>query len=397
MNFIFLLSTCCFIGSLSLRLLDPVVPQIARDLHVTPETVALLSTAFLTSYAISQPFVGSVADAYGKVRVIKICTAALAAMLVVMTFAPSIEVLYAARIAGGVFAGGVFTVALAIVGDRVEAGQRQIAMSNLIMASQTAQLFGIIGCGLVASVLGWRVAVAVAAVTAIAAGLLLERNLKPRADAPRYPFNLRRLGTSFMTLVRAPRTSTCYAGVLFDGMAVTGAIPLIAILLEQRGEGGLQEAAFVISGFGCGGLLYTLTVRWLLERAGGMLNMLRLGGIICAVGLAGIAQGGPWPLQMAEFVVAGLGFFMLHASLQAQATDVDASLRSTSASLHSSFFTLGNAIGPALYVVGISTIGGKASLLIGAMTILAVGMFAAGRFEQIEAGVDAAAASEAKT
>ena len=385
MNYLFLLATCCFIGSLSLRLLDPLVPDIARELQTTPESVALLSTAFLLSYAVAQPLVGSIGDAFGKVRVLKLCSAALAVMLVMMALAPSIEVLYAARILGGVFGGGVFTIALAIVGDRVAAADRQVEMSKLIMASQWAQLFGIIGCGLVASLVGWRLAVGMAALAAIAASVMLDRNLKPRPDAVRLPFNLRRMGTSFSTLLRDRQASTCYAGVFFDGMAVMGSLPFIAMLLEQRGQGGMREASFVIAGIGCGGLLYTLTVRRVLPLVGGVNNMLRFGGVMAAVGLAGVAQGSAWPVLMAAYTMAGLGFFMLHASLQARATDVAQDLRPTSISLHSTFFTLGTAIGPTLYAVGINTIGARPSILLGALAILVVGMFTAARFEGLEA------------
>ena len=384
MNYLFLLATCCFIGSLSFRLLDPLVPEIARELQTTPESVALLTTAFLLSYAVAQPLVGAIGDAYGKVRVLKLCSAALAAMLAIMAVAPSIEVLYAARILGGVFGGGVFTIALAIVGDRVAVAERQVAMSKLIMASQWAQLFGVIVCGLIASVVGWRLAIGTAALSAIAATIMLGHNLQPRAGVQRIPFNLKRLVTSFGTLLRNPQTSTCYAGVFFDGMAVMGSIPFVAMLLEQRGLGGLREASFVIAGIGCGGLLYTVTVRRLLPLVGGMINMLRFGGLVCAVGLAGVAQGAAWPVQMAAYTVAGLGFFMLHASLQAQATDVAPELRATSISLHSTFFTLGTAIGPVLYAVGINACGARPSILIGALVILVVGMFTAARFEGLD-------------
>ncbi len=385
MPFIFLLATSCFVGSLSLRLLDPVVPQVARDLSTSPEAVALLSTAFMITYAMTQPFVGAIADAYGKVRILKLCSAALALMLVLMSVAPSIEVLYAARIFGGVFGGGVFTVALAIVGDRVAAAERQVALSKLIMASQSAQLFGVIAAGMIASFVGWRAAVAAAAFVAIAATFMLERNLKPRPDAVRYPFNLARIRSTLGQLFRNPRTQTCYSGVLLDGMAVTGLVPFVAILLEMRGEGGLREAGFVISGLALGGLLYTFTVSRVLPLVGGMHNMLRFGGAIAALGMAIIAHGGFWPWQMATFVVIGFGFFMLHGSLQAQATDVAPDLRGTSVSMHSCAFTLGNAIGPALYAIGINTIGAKSSILIGAFAILAIGLFTAARLEAIEA------------
>ena len=342
MNFLFLLATCCFIGSLSLRLLDPVVPEVARDLGTSPEAVALLSTAFLLTYAVAQPFVGAIADAYGKVRIIKICTAALAMMLVLMAVAPSIEVLYAARMLGGIFGGGVFTVALAIVGDRVPLAGRQVALSNLIMASQSAQIFGVIAAGLIASSLGWRGAVWAAAVVAIAAAIMLERNLQPRPGAVRHPVQLKRIRKTLATLFANRRTQTCYAGVLLDGMAVTGLMPFVAVLLEARGAGGLKEASFVIAGLATGGLLYTFTVRRMLSLIGGTHNMLRFGGVICAVGLGAIAHGGSWQQQMVMFVVTGFGFFMVHASLQSQATDVEPELRSTSVSMHSSFFCLGN-------------------------------------------------------
>lgn len=385
MNFLFLLSTCCFIGSLSLRLLDPVVPDVARDLATSPEAVALLSTAFLLSYAITQPFVGAIADAYGKVRIIKLCSAALAVMLVLMAMAPTIEVLYAARILGGIFGGGVFTVALAIVGDRVPQAGRQVALSNLIMASQSAQIFGVIAAGLIAVSFGWRGAVWAAALVAIAASIMLERNLKPRPDAPRYPIKLSRIRQTMGHLFRNKRTQTCYTGVLFDGMAVTGLMPFVAVLLEARGAGSLKEASFVIAGLAIGGLTYSFSVRSLLPLLGGAMNLIRFGGALSAIGLAVIAHGGTWMAQMAAFVVTGFGFFMVHASLQSQATEVAPELRSTSVSLHSSFFTLGNAIGPALYAIGINTIGPKASILIGALAILMVGLFTAARLETIEA------------
>lgn len=390
MPFLFLLATSCFVGSLSLRLLDPVVPEVARDLATSPEAVALLSTAFMLTYALTQPFVGAIADAHGKVRILKICSAALALMLVVMAVAPSIEVLYASRILGGVFGGGVFTVALAIVGDRVAQSERQVALSKLIMASQSAQLFGVIAAGFIASAFGWRVAVATAAVVAIAASIMLERNLKPRPDAVRYPFDLKRIRATLGRLFRDPRTQTCYAGVLLDGMAVTGMVPFVAILLERSGEGGLKEAGFVISGLAIGGLLYTFTVSRVLPLVGGMLNMLRFGGAITAAAMALLAHGGAWPLQMGLFVLIGFGFFMLHGSLQAQATDVAPDLRGTSVSMHSCAFTLGNAIGPALYAIGINTIGARSSILIGALAILTIGLFTAARLESIETRPEAA-------
>ncbi len=385
MNFIFLLATCCFVFSLSMRLVDPLVPEIARDLSTSPESVALLSTAFLLSYAIAQPFVGGLADSFGKVRMIKICSAAMAAMLVVMTFAPNIEVLYASRLIGGIFAGGVFSIALALVGDRIAIEQRQVALSNLIMASQTAQLFGIIAAGMIAATFGWRSAIGAAAVIAIAATVLLERNLHPRPGIVRPPFNIARLQDSFVRLAHNRHATTCYLGVFFDGLAVPSLMPFVAILLEADGRGGLREAGFVIAGLALGGFIYTLSVKRLLALVGGPYNLLRFGGAISALGMVAVSQGGPWPQQMAEFAVTGFGFFMVHGSLQNQATVVPADLRAMSVACHSASFILGNAIGPVLYAIGINTIGAEPSILLGALIIFLTGVVSAQRLARIDA------------
>src|ERR1700759_2234440 len=57
-----------FATTLFMRAIDPVIPQIAADFAVEPHTVALLATAFSLPYAIMQPVLGGIADAWGKTR-----------------------------------------------------------------------------------------------------------------------------------------------------------------------------------------------------------------------------------------------------------------------------------------------------------------------------------------
>jgi MFS family permease len=61
-----------FASALSVRAIDPVVPQIAADLGVTPNTAAMLGAAF-AAYGFVQPVLGPVADAIGKARVMVAC------------------------------------------------------------------------------------------------------------------------------------------------------------------------------------------------------------------------------------------------------------------------------------------------------------------------------------
>ena len=61
--------------SLFMRSVDPVIPQIAGGLNVTPAKAALLSTAFTLPYALIQPLLGALADMFSKARLIAVCPA----------------------------------------------------------------------------------------------------------------------------------------------------------------------------------------------------------------------------------------------------------------------------------------------------------------------------------
>ena len=61
------LNIVCFLifsSALSVRAIDPVVPQIAADLSISPTTAAMLAAAF-AAYGLAQPVLGPVADRYG--------------------------------------------------------------------------------------------------------------------------------------------------------------------------------------------------------------------------------------------------------------------------------------------------------------------------------------------
>ena len=97
-------------SSLAGRALDPLVGVIGTEFQATPETVALLATAFALPYALVQPVLGPVGDAIGKLRVIRACLVVLVLALVASAFSPDLATLAILRVIGGGAAGGVFPV-----------------------------------------------------------------------------------------------------------------------------------------------------------------------------------------------------------------------------------------------------------------------------------------------
>ena len=359
MPLLFVLACACFIGGLMIRLIDPVVPEIAADLATSEASVSLLASAYAVPYALVQPVLGPVGDLIGKTRVIKICLACLAAASALTVVANSIEVMFAARVLGGLAGGGIIPLALATVGDHVAFEKRQVALSQILTAMIAAVLVGTIGTGLAASLIGWRGAFAIATIMAVAAFVLAMVSLEETRPSP----GRRSLSDQLASVLEGygqvfanARAYVRYAGVFVEGVLIFGLLPYIATLLTTRGAGGSFEAGMVLAGVAVGGLVYTQLVARLIGRMGGIANLIRVGGVFLSIGFAGVALQGSWGVEMAAFALLGFGFYSIHNSLQTQATELAPGHRGASVALHAFFFFLGQSAGPVLYAVALEAV-----------------------------------------
>lgn len=368
-----ILAASCFVSSMSMRLVDPVVPDIARDLGVDAASVALLATAFTFPYALGQPILGALGDTLGKARIIKISLALLALCLAACALAPSLDALYLARIVGGAAGGGIIPLAFALVGDRFDFAERQIALSRVLTAIIAGQMTGSIGSGLIASYFGWRAAMVSGTALALIALMLTLWQLQPRAHADRPPFKLARMFDGYGQVFRNPKTIVCFTAVFLEGIVVFGLFPYIAVMLEKRGAGGLKEAGFVLAGFALGGLMYTALVRVMLTKLG-IYNLIRAGAALAGFGFAALSQEWSWPIDMAIFAAIGAGFYMIHNSLQTEATELAPDNRASAVAAHAFFFFLGQAAGPLIYGIGLDRIGTETTLIAAAIVMLLTGL-----------------------
>ena len=356
------LAASCFVSSMSMRLVDPVVPDIARSFHVDATAAVLLASAFTFPYALGQPVLGALGDALGKAKIIKITLAILVLCLAAGAAVTTLDGLFAARIVGGAAGGGIIPLAFALVGDRFAMAERQIALSRVLAAIIAGQMTGAVGSGLIANAFGWRASMAAGILIATLALLLTLWQLHPRSNAERPPFRLTHMFDGYARVFRNPRTVVCFTAVFIEGVIVFGLFPYLAVLLEQRGAGGLKEAGFVLAGFALGGFLYTALVRLMLTRLG-IFNLIRVGAGIAGLGFAALSPGWSWPVEMAMMFLIGAGFYMIHNSLQTQATELAPNNRASAVAAHAFFFFLGQAAGPLAYKFGFDHAGIPATLL----------------------------------
>jgi predicted MFS family arabinose efflux permease len=177
----------------------------------------------------------------------------------------------------------------------------------------------------------------------------------------------------YRDVFRNPKAIVCFSAVFAEGIIIFGLFPYLALLLEERGAGGLKEAGFVLAGFALGGFAYTVLVRLMLARLG-LFNLIKIGGIVCGIGLAALSLGTSWPVELLIFSVVGVGFYMIHNSLQTQATELAPDNRGSAVAAHAFFFFLGQAFGPLVYRFGFALAGSEWMLLASGVAMAGVGL-----------------------
>lgn len=376
---LFILGITGFAANIAIRIIDPMVPLIARGLDVTIASAALLATAYTLPYALAQPFLGPLGDSKGKAKVMAWCLFVLAASLFASAFAPDYTTLTILRVISGLAGGGAIPLSIAIIGDRFPVEQRQLALSRYLVAVIVGQTTGSPLAGLMSDHVGWRPVFIVASVIALAAAVAVKIFLKPRADAVRPPLSISGSLATYRSILAHPLARYCYIAVFMEGLCIYGVLPYIAAMLEARGAGGVREAGFVVAGIGIGGILFALVASRLLQAAD-RVTVMRRGGFVIAAGILAVGFSPNWPLEMLAFTLCGFGFYMLHTGLQTEVTEIMPTARGSAVALHAFFLFFGMAIGPVIWGAGLASLGPSVSAVIAASLMLATALVATARF-----------------
>ncbi|MCP4560751.1 MAG: MFS transporter [Bosea sp.] len=356
-----------------MRLLDPLVPTLAAEFGRSIAQVAAIATAFSFAYAIGQPFLGPIADSLGKLRTIATCLGALALLSLAVTFAGSFEMLTVVRMVAGIAAGGIIPVAMAAIGDRAPMAERQIMLGRFLVLMIVGQMVGAACSGLIAEHLGWRYVFVMAGSLAAIAGVLVLVVLKPRPDARRAPLSFAGALANYAAVFANPRSKLLYGLVIVEASLIFGMPPYIAAILQERTGVGPSQAGLVIAGTGLGGIVYGVLTRTLVERLGPA-RMTVTGGVVMGLAFALFSLAFlPWWSAIAIFTLNGFGFFLMHGTFQAQATELAPTARGSAVALFACALFCGHALGPVLMGAALHLFGTSGAILVFAAGITLLG------------------------
>jgi YNFM family putative membrane transporter len=369
-------AACAFASGFALRLADPIVLPVAAYFSVSPAAAAMLNTAYALPYAIAQPFLGPIGDRFGKARCIQVCVAGLALMLAAGAFATSFAFLVVTRILAGIFAGGLIPLVLAGLGDTYAMTERQVMIGRMLLAIISGQMLGSVVSGFANAAFGWRSSLVIAAaIGVLAAGVAW---LAMPASAPRGEgAGAGSFASLYGRVFANPKAAWLYGAVLVEGAVFYGLFPFMGELLLTTTAPGSQvisvETGLVLGAFGIGGLLYAASVRRLL-RLFGVRRMCLIGSAGAAACYAALAVSPLWWLDAAAMFFAGVFFYMLHNSMQTEATELAPSARGSAVALFACGFFAGQGIGP-LIVGSVLHLGGPHV----ALAVIAVVLVGLGR------------------
>ncbi|MGO4740109.1 MFS transporter [Bosea sp. 2KB_26] len=371
---ILVLGACGFASTFTMRILDPLVPTLAAEFGRTIVQIAAMATAFSFAYAVGQPFLGPIADSGGKLRTISVCLGLLALLSMAAAFSLSFDVLTVIRASTGIVAGGVIPIAMAAIGDRAPMAERQVLLGRFLVLMIVGQMAGAACSGVIAEHFGWRSVFVMAAAMAAAAALLVIFVLKPRPDAARLPLSFAGALANYRSVFANPRSKLLYAIVITEGSLIFGMPPYVAAILQERSGIGPSLAGLVIAGTGLGGIIYGILTRILVERLGPA-RMTVTGGLLMATGYVLFSLPFlPWWSAVGLFTLNGFGFFLMHGTFQAQATELAPTARGSAVSLFACALFLGHAIGPVAMGIALHLLGTTGAILLFAAGIGLLGI-----------------------
>ncbi|HEX8374283.1 MAG TPA: MFS transporter, partial [Geminicoccaceae bacterium] len=283
----------------------------------------------------------------GKYLTVAAMTLASALTVATAGLAGSLGGLALARLVSGATAAALIPLSMAFIGDHVAYDRRQPVIARFLTGQITGLVAGQVFGGVFGDTVGWRGVFLLLAGLYLAVGLLLLRELRSgRLPAPVLgaPAGPGRLLTGYLSLLRRPWPRLVLAVVFAEGAVFFGAFTFVGAYLHQHFGFTYTAVGAFLAVYGAGGLLFAATVRALVRRLGEGGLATAGGALICLSFLALAAAPSPAFVPPAIGLL-GLGFYMLHNTLQTNATQMAPEARGLAVSAFASCFFLGQAAG----------------------------------------------------
>jgi YNFM family putative membrane transporter len=144
-----------FCAFLTIYAPQPLLPMLGREFHASAATISLVMTATTMGVMLSAPFVGMLADRFGRKRVIVPAAFLLALPATLVATSTGLRSLLIWRVAQGIVMPGIAAVTIAYINEEWENGMGA-AMSAYVTGTVFGGFCGRMIAALIASHASWR-------------------------------------------------------------------------------------------------------------------------------------------------------------------------------------------------------------------------------------------------
>ncbi|MBD2570107.1 MFS transporter [Anabaena lutea FACHB-196] len=328
-----------------MRVVDPLLRIIANDFGTTVGNTAAIISAYTIPYGLFQLIYGPLGDRIGKLKVMTVGISIFAIGTALCAFVPNLPLLILLRFLTGMFAAAVIPLSIAYIGDNFPYAERQTAIGRYLSALMLGQILSSSLGGIFGQFISWREIFLLFGVTSMLVAIIFWQATRHIPHQSRTQTgNISSSLKPYLQLMTKPAARLVITAVFIEGFFLYGGFAYIGAFIRDNYHLPYITIGILLSGLGMGGLLYSISVKRLVQQLGEK-GLVMVGGLLVGSCYLSITILPSWILFIPGIILLGLGLNMMHSTLQTQATELSPESRGTAVSLFAFNLFLGQGIG----------------------------------------------------
>jgi YNFM family putative membrane transporter len=203
-----------FVTFITLYDVQPLLPLFAREFGVAPAIASLPLSCSTIALAVGMLLAGTISETLGRKQVMTAALFLTSIIAILTWFSGSFGSLLLLRLLQGIALAGVPSVAMAYLGEEMDANAIGHAMGLYISGNALGGMSGRIGSALLCDYIPWHAAIAVIGLLSLLLSLVFLKSLPPSGNFRQRPFQSAYLFTSLYQHMREPGL-LCLYGLAF--------------------------------------------------------------------------------------------------------------------------------------------------------------------------------------
>jgi MFS transporter, YNFM family, putative membrane transport protein len=322
---------------------QPLLPEIAKEFHLSPAVSSLTLSCTTIALAISMLFVGSLSEVFGRKPFMTVTLLVSSIIAILTAISPNFHYLLFFRILQGIVLAGLPAIAMAYLGEEIDPPSLGMAMGLYISGNSIGGMSGRFISGAITDYFDWKISLVVIGVISLFASFLFWVTLPKSAHFKPRKFEIRKLVKSQLSQFKEPGLIYLFAiGFLLMGSFVALYNYIGFQLLGPPYHLSQTMVGFIFVVY----LVGTFSSTWMgmLADQYGRRKILQISLLILLVGACITLDTNLW-LKFIGLAVFTFGFFAGHSISSGWIGKLSTHDKAQASSLYLFFYYVGSSIG----------------------------------------------------